>query len=958
MPGPFKPFATASRTVEDRLEKKRRKFAANKLAAVTAQTNTSTPLRYSYDTVDRKKALAESERKFELEAENARMCVRLVAIKDFDSKMVLRPTSVRSSITHKPGMFYDTVGGSRYQCIDHINVNQLSNPRSLTYAPVVTRTAASMPAAIACTLGFSLDSADAVQHIPQSRPASRVGSHSLCPPSPSRGSASAINIVQQQQQQQQRTSARASTGSLRPATSGGIGSAYAMLSSLSPPNSPLQHRMPRVSAPASTGSSADNAVTAANGKDREAPAAGDAAGATVSPFSDNTPPATPTAAPSYCRSTNSSASRASISRAGSMGSAGSLSQPLVSPSGASVPALPFASLQQLARHGSSASSYAYSTAAAVMGAEGVGGETPQSLLQGGHAVSKTTIKGAYLAGCNLAEASGGGLKAVRRITASNTAALRMAGSPSAELALITAAAWLVAYGGGGGDNHPAAAAAAAEQMAEPAEDGDSLSVRQATDIVFLMHAISNQGGEVAGGGVVSASLLNAKPAVGGLGVEQRVGGVLRVLFTVTSDALADTAVRWRHALCRYVDPWAAIFDRQEKNRREFSANKLAAVTAQTDTSTPLRYAYDTVDRKKALAEAERRFELEAENARMCARLVAIQEFDSRMVLRPTSVRSSLTLKPGMLSSISDSMSGSMSYPIVLRCFRALLRQAQKCEGQELRRPLLDAQWGSHRFVLSGLASNREVLQELLGPESPAASAALALAAAEQPAGAPSSSASTPGGQPSSGGSNVSDAAPGSLPTAVAAAPELLPLRSLVSAAFRGQRSAPPDQQQPLVNEAFRTLRLLLEQQYMARCSSTTVTNGVRVDVTSCFDSISAGLRGEQVYVFTYRVRVTNERSDAVKVLGRTWTIKNDRGHVLVQVPLETNSVVGQQPLLLPGHGFEYFSGTDINTPAGLQSGALLVDVLGNGRTQPATDRVTIDISPFALLHPSALSPQG
>ncbi|KAG1670947.1 hypothetical protein FOA52_011382 [Chlamydomonas sp. UWO 241] len=52
----------------------------------------------------------------------------------------------------------------------------------------------------------------------------------------------------------------------------------------------------------------------------------------------------------------------------------------------------------------------------------------------------------------------------------------------------------------------------------------------------------------AGGRVVSASLLDAKPAVSGIGVVPQRGGVLRVLFTVTSDVAADTVVRYRHRL--------------------------------------------------------------------------------------------------------------------------------------------------------------------------------------------------------------------------------------------------------------------------------------------------------------------------------------------------------------------------------------------------------------------------
>ncbi|KAG1651254.1 hypothetical protein FOA52_006771 [Chlamydomonas sp. UWO 241] len=82
------------------------------------------------------------------------------------------------------------------------------------------------------------------------------------------------------------------------------------------------------------------------------------------------------------------------------------------------------------------------------------------------------------------------------------------------------------------------------------------------DVVRFLYNASRQN-EPASGGGVSASFLNAKHAVGGIGVEPRAGGMLRVLFTVTSDAVADTVVRWRHALRNrqyWSGPSAAVFD--------------------------------------------------------------------------------------------------------------------------------------------------------------------------------------------------------------------------------------------------------------------------------------------------------------------------------------------------------------------------------------------------------------
>ncbi|KAG1668835.1 hypothetical protein FOA52_004929 [Chlamydomonas sp. UWO 241] len=145
--------------------------------------------------------------------------------------------------------------------------------------------------------------------------------------------------------------------------------------------------------------------------------------------------------------------------------------------------------------------------------------------------------------------------------------------------------WFFA-GGGRRMDEEEATAAAAERIAATAEDGTSLPVRLATDVVRFLYGGSGRR-EPADGGVVSASLLNAKPAVGGIGVEPRGGGVLRVLFTVASDAVADIVVRWRHELRRCVDSTAVfnvLSDREEAQHQAlwpaFLAAKVAGKRAQ------------------------------------------------------------------------------------------------------------------------------------------------------------------------------------------------------------------------------------------------------------------------------------------------------------------------------------------------------------------------------------------
>ncbi|KAG1656924.1 hypothetical protein FOA52_015317 [Chlamydomonas sp. UWO 241] len=132
------------------------------------------------------------------------------------------------------------------------------------------------------------------------------------------------------------------------------------------------------------------------------------------------------------------------------------------------------------------------------------------------------------------------------------------------------------------------AAVAARQVAAAAATGVSLPVCLAESIVSHVQRGWRVG--PARGSVVSASLLNAKPASGGIGVVPRRGDVLRVLFTVTSDAVADTVVRYRCSLrcCGNISTKNNIFDvltdTEEAQRRAlwpaFVAAKAAGKRAQ------------------------------------------------------------------------------------------------------------------------------------------------------------------------------------------------------------------------------------------------------------------------------------------------------------------------------------------------------------------------------------------
>ena len=71
------------------------------------------------------------------------------------------------------------------------------------------------------------------------------------------------------------------------------------------------------------------------------------------------------------------------------------------------------------------------------------------------------------------------------------------------------------------------------------------------------------------------------------------------------------------------------------------------------------------------------------------------------------------------------------------------------------------------------------------------------------------------------------------------------------------------------------------------------------------------------FVWAYRVWIENEGDAQVQLLERTWEITDGTGHThKVHGP----GVIGLQPVLDPGQGHEYTSGTPLRTPSGFMVG--------------------------------------
>ncbi len=98
------------------------------------------------------------------------------------------------------------------------------------------------------------------------------------------------------------------------------------------------------------------------------------------------------------------------------------------------------------------------------------------------------------------------------------------------------------------------------------------------------------------------------------------------------------------------------------------------------------------------------------------------------------------------------------------------------------------------------------------------------------------------------------------------------------------------------------------------------------------------------YVFSYTVTIRNNGSDAAKLLTRHWVITDGDG--LIQ-EVKGEGVIGEQPHLKPGEGFQYTSGTFMNTPFGTMHGSyqMITD---------AGEKFDAEIPSFQLSAPNTL----
>jgi len=122
-----------------------------------------------------------------------------------------------------------------------------------------------------------------------------------------------------------------------------------------------------------------------------------------------------------------------------------------------------------------------------------------------------------------------------------------------------------------------------------------------------------------------------------------------------------------------------------------------------------------------------------------------------------------------------------------------------------------------------------------------------------------------------------------------------------------------------------------------------MSHSINVDVDTLYiESESSPVNSQ--YVFAYTITITNDGTEAAKLMTRHWVITDANGHI---EEVRGDGVVGEQPYLKPGEGFQYTSGAVLKTPVGTMSGSyrMLTD---NGSNFDA------DIPEFILSSPRTL----
>lgn len=122
--------------------------------------------------------------------------------------------------------------------------------------------------------------------------------------------------------------------------------------------------------------------------------------------------------------------------------------------------------------------------------------------------------------------------------------------------------------------------------------------------------------------------------------------------------------------------------------------------------------------------------------------------------------------------------------------------------------------------------------------------------------------------------------------------------------------------------------------------STANTRGVGVSVHPEYVAEQSDPESRQ-FLFTYRIRVSNDGDTTVQLRERHWVIVDAHGE---REEVRGPGVVGQQPKIEPGATFEYSSFVQLRTPWGTMEGEYLI-------ARPGGEAFEARIARFFLVAP-------
>jgi len=122
-----------------------------------------------------------------------------------------------------------------------------------------------------------------------------------------------------------------------------------------------------------------------------------------------------------------------------------------------------------------------------------------------------------------------------------------------------------------------------------------------------------------------------------------------------------------------------------------------------------------------------------------------------------------------------------------------------------------------------------------------------------------------------------------------------------------------------------------------------ITRGIRVSVEPNYVENQSAPEDRR-YVWAYTVRIDNDSRQTVQLKTRYWRITDAMGQT---EEVWGEGVVGQQPVIRPGEGFEYTSGAPLATPSGLMVGRYGMETVDG-------EAFEVDIPAFSLDSPHEL----